>query len=87
MKVKLGPKKERDFPPGWSRLVIVDGQGFKVGIRSMGRVKLMYRPRGSYGHVWEGYVYAVRCLFSGDVRGSIGARGLLKLAGVMEEGR
>lgn len=87
MKISLGPKEEASFPKGWRRVAEVDGVKYRVGVQSRGRVRLMYRPRTQRGHIWSGWVYRLEDgarLWAGDVRGSIGARGLLRAAGVIQ---
>ena len=83
----LTPKTER-FLHGWSRLVSVDGVRYSVTVTKGKMVRIPYKPRGrNIGYKWDGAVFNAdtgKRLWDGDVPGSIGVRGLLKAAGVIE---
>jgi len=85
-KVVLGERQER-FGLGWGRTVAVHGSGvYRVVVERGKPVRIPYKPRGANrGFKWSGAVYteAGRCIWHGEVSGSIGARGLLSAAGVL----
>jgi hypothetical protein len=80
--IELGPKTETFT--GWARTATIDGVAYRVSVARGKPVRIPYKPRGqNRGFKWNGTVYANgKCLFYGDVPGSIGARGLLARAGV-----
>lgn len=84
MSIKLGDKENR-FGKGWARHAWVDGIEYRVGVEQGKAVRIAYKPRGqNIGHQYHGWVMRDgRNLYSGQVSGSIGARGLLKRAGVV----
>jgi hypothetical protein len=71
---------------GWSRKCRVAGVEYYVSVRRGKSVRIPYKPRGqNRGWHWHGSVYSNgRCLWSDRVPGSIGVRGLLIDAGVVE---
>lgn len=77
-----GPKSETWN--GWNRACKYNGVEYRVSVARGRRVRIPYKPRGrNIGWKWQGAVYTVnRCLWSGEVPGSIGVRGLLTYAGV-----
>lgn len=78
----------RDNPfGGWSRNCRVDGVEYQCSVKRGRPVRIPYKPRGkNRGWKWNGTVYSGgRYLWSGDVAGSIGVRGLLLEAGVQLE--
>lgn len=84
-----GPRRED--VAGWSRTVRVGGQDYTVSVRRGRPVRIPYKPRGqNRGWQWSGSVYRTGFspghVWSGRVPGSLGCRGLLIEAGVIEEG-
>lgn len=79
----LSPKVERDG--FWSRRVEVAGIGYRCAVERAERVRIPYKPRGTYGFRYMGSVWSAdgRRLWIDYVAGSIGCRGLLKLAGIL----
>lgn len=87
---------------GWSRVVeLDDGRRFRVTVTRGNRVRIAFKPIGPtgfgykwYGRVWEltdamvggRHVDTVE-VWEGEVGKSIGARGLLTYAGIVEKGR
>lgn len=67
---------------GWSRNCRVNGVEYAVSVRRGKSVRIPYKPRGkNRGWKWNGTVYSKGdCLWSDDVPGSIGVRGLLDRA-------
>ena len=84
MIVFTGEKRE-NFQ-GWSRTVKVGDQEYAVSVRRGKSVRIMYRKER--GWHWNGSVYRIHGneghVWSGRVPGSIGCRGLLIEAGVIE---
>lgn len=80
---------KREMPcGGWCRNVEVGGTRYCVGVERGKRVRIPYKPRGhNMGYQWWGFVRDTngRDVWSDRVVGSIGARGVLKLAGLIEE--
>jgi hypothetical protein len=79
--------KKIEFMGGWRRLVKIGEQEYSCVVEMGRRVRIPYKPRGTYGHEWHGAVYRVGSnqgrVWCGDVHGSIGCKGLLKAAGVI----
>lgn len=74
---------------GWSRNVKVGDQEFALSVRRGRSVRIPYKPRGqNRGWHWHGSVYRIGAngghVWSDRVPGSIGCRGLLLEAGVIE---
>lgn len=70
---------------GWARQVTVDGVLYWVGVETGKRVRIPFKPRGTYGYQWHGYCRdaAGKYLYRAQVTGSTGARWLLEAAGVV----
>jgi hypothetical protein len=73
---------------GWSRNVRIGDQEFTCSVRRGRPVRIPYKPRGqNRGWKWNGAVYRMGAaggfVWSGDVPGSIGCRGLLLEAGLL----
>lgn len=84
--MKLGPKRD-DGWGGWSRPVLVEGVTYHVRVQRGNPVRIPFKPRGeNRGFIWNGTVVDAdgRYVWSGHVAGSIGARGLLRAAGVIQ---
>lgn len=85
----IGERTKNPYDPGWSRKVRVSGVDYWVGVRGSKRVRIPYKPRGqNIGWTWIGWVREAgtgRELLWGRCNGNLGARGLLKRAGVLEE--
>jgi hypothetical protein len=64
---------------GWSRLCSVNGTQYHVSVRRGRSVRIPFKPRGkNRGWKWNGTVYSGgKCVWSGEVPGSIGASGLI----------
>jgi hypothetical protein len=79
----IGPKHESIS--GWTRTCSVDGTLYSVVVSRGKSVRIRYKPRGqNRGWQWHGSVYANgRCLWSGRIPGSLGARGILIEAGIL----
>lgn len=85
MKITLGPKNQSGHR-SWSRTATVDGVTYRVGIQVGRAVRIAFKPRGqNIGHHYNGWVMDPdgKNIFSDRCPGSIGARGLLKRAGVV----
>lgn len=85
--ITLGEKTETFS--GWARSATVGGKTYRVGIDRGKAVRIPYKPRGqNIGHHYRGWVMDSngRNIFCDRVGGSLGARGLLELAGVFQEG-
>lgn len=78
---------------GWSQQVDVAGRTYYVSLRPTKRVRIPFKPRGpgAYGWQYHGTVHAPptdtapRFDWYGRVPGSLGVRGLLVDAGVLEQ--
>ena len=75
---------------GWSRRVRVGGQEYAISVRRGKSVRIPYQRRGhNKGWHWHGAVYRISTnhgrVWEGRVPGSIGCRGLLFEAGVVNE--
>jgi hypothetical protein len=70
----------------WSRICQLDGNTYHVSVRRGRSVRIAFKPRGqNRGWHWHGSVYSNgKCLWAGRVDKSIGARGLLIQAGVIQ---
>jgi hypothetical protein len=80
---------KREDVSGWSRNVMVGDQEYAVSVRRGKSVRIPYKPRGkNRGFHWHGSVYKIgkNCgqVWSDRVPGSIGCRGLLIEAGVID---
>lgn len=74
---------------GWTRNVKIDGQEYALSVKRGKAVRIAYKPRGqNRGFQWQGSVYRMgaesRCIWAGRVIGSIGCRGLLIEAGILQ---
>ena len=81
-----GPWRETSFGDKYARVMMLDGRTFHLGVEKAKRVRIPFKPRGSnYGWRYYGFVRdANGKTVAGDtVNGSIGVRGLLKLAGLL----
>lgn len=81
-------KRAFSYAPGWSRKVDVNGVIYWVGVEGVRRVRIPYKPRGqNIGWQYNGFVRTEngKSIKEGPVGGSIGARGLLRAAGVITE--
>jgi hypothetical protein len=80
----LAPKLEK--MDGWSRRCRVNGVEYHVSVQRGRSVRIAYKPRGqNRGWHWHGSVYSDgKCLWSDRVPKSIGVRGLLLDAGVIQ---
>ena len=69
----------------YASVTLADGRKFYVGVERNKRVRIPYKPRGTYGWTYVGFVNDAnaRCVASDAVGGSIGVRGLLKMAGLL----
>lgn len=84
-KITLGPKDPGSCST-WRRSATVDDVTYHVGVDRGRAVRIAFKPRGqNIGHHYNGWVMGPdgRNLWGGRVSGSIGARGLLKRAGVV----
>ncbi len=81
---------------GWSRVVeLDDGRRFRVTVSRGNRVRIAFKPAGpgGWGFKWYGRVSEFVDLnlhaeiWHGEVGKSIGARGLLARAGLVEKGK
>lgn len=87
-----GPKiafvtEKRVSSDGWARTVTVGGVEYQCSVRHWKPVRIAYKPRGqNRGWKWWGTVYKTGGgrVWSGEVPGSIGCRGLLAAAGLVE---
>ena len=84
--IEFTSKRLDHFAGGWSRRCRVNGVEYHVSVRRGKSVRIPYKPRGqNRGWQWHGTVYSNgKCLWSGRVPGSIGVRGLLIEAEVIE---
>jgi hypothetical protein len=87
MKIEFTSPKRDSFLGDWSRDCRVAGVDYQVAVRRGSRVRIPYKPVGqNIGFKYNGTVYSGgRCLWSGRVIGSLGVRGLLLKAGVIEK--
>lgn len=74
---------------GWSRTVKVRDQEYAVSIRRGKSIRIPYKPRGkNRGWQWWGSVYRIANnhgkVWEDRVPGSLGCRGLLVEAGVID---
>jgi hypothetical protein len=81
-----GPWRVTPFGNRYARVTMADGRVFHVSVEKDKRVRIPYQPRPhNYGWTYVGSVRdaAGKYLASDKVAGSIGVRGLLKLAGLI----
>jgi hypothetical protein len=87
--IELGEKHEYAFGGGWSRLVQVDGVEYRVGVERGKMVRIAFKPRGkNRGWKWHGFVRdpkTNKTIWGGEVGKSLGARGLLRAAGLLKK--
>lgn len=94
MKLLLEEKRLDDLG-GWKRSVLIDRQtdgveNLRVSVisRRGKSVRIPYKPKGeNRGYHWWGDVYdrdSARCLWSGRVAKSLGVRGILRRAELIE---
>lgn len=86
-KIVLGDKHLYQMQRGWSRKVTVDGVEYRVGVEQGKAVRIPYKRRGqNRGYRWYGFVRdtAGKAIWEGEVAKTLGARGLLGLAGLIE---
>jgi hypothetical protein len=81
--------ERRDTVGGWSRCVRVGEQEYAVSVKRGKSVRIPYKPRGkNRGWHWHGAVYRIGAnagfVWQDRVPGSIGCRGLLIEAGVID---
>lgn len=83
--IKLEPRHDYAHNAGWSRKVTVDGVSYVVGIERGKRVQIPFKPRGTYGYKYFGFVRnaAGKEVWSAAVGGSLGAKGLLMRASIV----
>lgn len=90
MKYEFVGKKRTTLFGSWSRQVkLADGRIVWVGVDRGNRVlKIAFKPRGTIGFHWHGYVRDEqgKSLWKGRVEKSIGALGLLRCAGLTTNG-
>lgn len=80
--------KATDFS-GWSRRVRIGEKEYSCSVRRGKAVRIPYKPRGqNRGWKWVGSVYRLGdgggWVWTDDVPGSIGCRGMLIAAGLIE---
>lgn len=81
--------EKRETLWGWSRTVKVGEQEYSVSVKRGNSVRIPYKPRGkNRGWRWYGAVYRIGAnsghVWEDRVPGSIGVRGLLIEAGVID---
>jgi len=78
--------EKRESMGGWSRNVRVGDQEYACSVRRGKSVRIPYKPRGqNRGWQWHGTMCREgRCLWSDRVPGTIGCRGLLIEAGIID---
>jgi hypothetical protein len=81
--------EKRETFGGWSRNVRVGDQEYSCSIRRGKAVRIRYKPRGqNIGFHWYGAVYKVGGnggrVWEDRVPGSLGCRGLLIEAGILD---
>jgi hypothetical protein len=82
LQVKFVGKKNLGNNGRWSAVVECEGHQFNVSVVMGERVRIPYKPRGTYGHKWYAYVQGPdkHTRWSGRVSSSIGAKHLVLLA-------
>lgn len=80
---------KRESFSGWSRCVKVGEQEYSCSVQRGKMVRIPYKPRGqNKGYKWYGSVYRISTnsgrVWQDDVPGTIGCRGLLLEAGVIQ---
>lgn len=80
-----GPWRVTPFGNRYASVTMADGRKYHVGIERNKRVRIPYKPRGTYGWTYVGFVRDLnaKTIMSTTVGGTIGVRGLLKLAGLL----
>ena len=81
-----GPWRETPFGDRYASVTFADGRKFHVGIERTKRVRIPYKPRGqNIGWRYAGWVRDAngKTLAADRVGGSLGVRGLLKMAGLL----
>jgi len=80
-----GPWRVTAFGNRYASATLADGRKVFVGIERNKRIRIPFKPRGTYGWSYVGFVNDAqgRCLASADVNGTLGVRGLLKMAGLL----
>jgi len=80
-----GPWRVTPFGAKYASVTFADGRKFHVGIEPVKKVRIPYKPRGTFGWRYYGFVRDANGKeIAGDtVGGSLGVRGLLKLAGLL----
>lgn len=82
-----GPWREDAFGNRYASATLADGRQFYVGVEKDKPVRIPYKPRGqNRGWTYFGFVNDAtgKRLMGATVSGSIGVKGLLKLAGLLE---
>lgn len=87
MKITLGEKRDNGRG-AWYREATVGGIMYRVSMSHGKRVRIPYKPRGpgAYGFHWYGLVRDAdgHRIWSGRAPKSLGVRGMLIVAGVIE---
>jgi hypothetical protein len=81
-----GPWRETPFGNRYASVTYTDGRKFFVGVEKTKMVRIPYKPRGqNRGWQWVGFVNDAngKRIADADVNGSIGVRGLLIMAGLL----
>ena len=87
LKPTEGPWRVTAWGNRYAEVTFADGRRFFVGVERTKAVRIPYKPRGqNRGWRHAGFVNDERgtCLWSGDVAGSQGVRGLLRVAGLLD---
>lgn len=88
MKYKLGPKTIKPMGGGWFRDVIfADGRVVRVGVTKGRYAAGMYGVKGYHWHGWVQDRWTYKSLLNERVPKSLGARGLLIDAGLIDAAR
>lgn len=76
---KLGEKRELQ-DGGWTREVTLAGVTYRASVTPGQRVRIAYKPRGTYGHRWYGRVLGPNgeTVFEEEVSKSSGVSGMLR---------
>jgi hypothetical protein len=81
-----GPWRETPTGNRYASVTFDDGRKFFVGVERAKRVRIAFKPRGqNWGWRYYGFVNDAtgKCVAGDTVPGSLGVRGLLKLAGLL----